>query len=187
VTGIDVASGIGALVTTGGALIAFNPATGHERWRVDLADPPVGDPQVTRTGVFLATATSAACYRLYRGHIRWQTALRPATGVALHAGALFVGVDDGHVIALDPETGQKRWTRPAGTRPLAGLLADGLHLVTVSTDGAMERLECDDGQPVDRRRLRGGPLSPPVVTGGRLIAVTAGGTVEALPWRVPSS
>lgn len=187
VTGIDVASGIGAVATADGTLIAFTPASGKERWRVELPDRPIGRPRVTRTGVFQATAAGVACYRLYRGHLRWQTEVPAMTGARLHAGGLYFGTLDGNVVALDPETGETRWKQPAGDRPLAGLMADGLHLVTVSTDGALRRLDCDDGQPVDRRRLRAEPLSPPVVTGGRLIAVTAGGSVEALAWRVRPS
>lgn len=120
--GSDLAVVIGYGFDPGGTIVSLDPATGDERWRVDIEEAPSSNPiiedGVVYAGIGSLVSGRSAVYALdaASGAERWRAdisnSLLPATpvdGVALGGGRLYVNRGDGVVLALDAATGEQRW------------------------------------------------------------------------------
>jgi outer membrane protein assembly factor BamB len=104
-------------------MVAFDPLTGEERWRVYAGeldeevgiDPYPGFPLIADGVLYVSSNGFAGAYTVAldaaTGAELWkvQTGEFSAEAPALGDGALLVGSDSGDLLALDPATGAERW------------------------------------------------------------------------------
>jgi outer membrane protein assembly factor BamB len=148
--GADLVVVIGYGFDPGGSIVSLDPATGDERWRVDIDETPWSNPTiedgVVYAGIGSLVSGRSAVYALdtATGERRWRTDISnsslpatPVDGVALGAGMLFVNRADGVVLALDATTGEERWEVQL-PKPQRGTPVYGNELVFITTgfDGA---------------------------------------------------
>ncbi|MGE0371520.1 MAG: outer membrane protein assembly factor BamB [Gammaproteobacteria bacterium] len=112
-------------------------------------------------------------------------ALRLSGGIGAGEGQLYVGTDEGEIIALDPADGAVRWRTQLSGEVLAIPLARDGALVVRTNDGRLTALEPVSGNPlwsytstVPALTLRG--ASRPVIDQGRVFAGLANGRLAAL-------
>lgn len=106
-------------------VIALDPATGAERWRLRVGDPADAakatlfvEPLVAAGGLLLASdyrMNAALAIDPVRRRVAWRTAFRPGDAgpgdapVDDSTGTVYVGSGDTYAYALDRATGAKRW------------------------------------------------------------------------------
>lgn len=130
------------------------------------------------------------------GRPLWKAALAPAAGavertvrlsggIGAGEGLLFVGTDEGEVIALDPGTGAVQWRTQLSSEVLTPPLARDGVLVVRTSGGRLAALDPASGNPlwaysssVPVLSLRG--ASRPVIDQGRVFAGFANGKLAAL-------
>jgi outer membrane protein assembly factor BamB len=174
---IDLDSDVVMAVWTGSPVPAVRVVdleTGAERWR-----QPVGDftaaPQLADGRVFVATGDGGdhawvAAFDLGTGDADWKTDLRASFRSdivpAVDARDLVVTDWVGSVSAIDPATGQTRWSTPLNRHVVDARVVLLAHRVAVATaDGALFVLDRASGEIVahaEPRDLNGraGALSP---------------------------
>lgn len=128
------AEGLAFFGDEGGDLTAVDLETGAERWRWKLAEGFRHPPLLSRGRLYAATkANSLYCFDAKRGGERWRAALpgRPAAPPLRIAGAILVVTQDGLLVEVNAETGE-RIGRPRD------LDAEVLGVVRRLGDGARE-------------------------------------------------
>ncbi len=164
----------GALImgTLDGTALALNARDGTERWRTSLSSEVLGTPAAE--GDFIALRTGDG--RLYGlnavdGSRRWTLnrsvpalTLRGASAMALDASTVYVGMDNGRVLAVGRESGEPRWedavSVPAGRTEIerivdvdADLLLVGNVLYAASYGGDLVAFDAAAGRVLWRRSL----------------------------------
>ena len=138
-----------------GRVVAMDPATGDERWAVNLNAPIAGGPGADDELIAVGTsdgeviALSAA-----DGEVQWQARVSsevlapPAVG----QGHVVVRSADGRVFALDADSGDRRWlfSRSVPALSLRGhsspvLVRNGV--VAGFDNGRLSALSLDSGEP----------------------------------------
>ena len=122
--------------TTRGRLVAFDAASGAERWSVQVgplarwATPALGD------GVVIAGATDGVlrAFDAASGAERWSRTFDATISAApLVAGpVVYVGTYGEQLVALDVRTGDELWSETLGGRVKAGLVTAGGTLVVLA-------------------------------------------------------
>lgn len=120
--GADLVVVIGYGFDPGGAIVSLDPATGDERWRVDIDESPWSNPVIERGVVYAGIGTlvsgRSAVYALdvATGDQLWRVDITnpslpatPVDGLTLGGGRLYVNRGDGVVLALDAATGEEHW------------------------------------------------------------------------------
>ncbi|MDQ6926200.1 MAG: PQQ-binding-like beta-propeller repeat protein [Candidatus Eremiobacteraeota bacterium] len=168
-------------------VIALDPASGSERWRLRVADGGpatlIVEPVVAAGGLLLAgeyIGNAAIAIDPVRRRVVWRTAFRVGYGGPADApvddssGVVYVGSADTYVYALDRATGARRWETGIGGsvnalgRCGSGVVAQALGVYALRTsDGRLLGTAYDRGD--ERAR------SPVVSIGNRLVVGTAGG------------
>ena len=119
--------------TTVGGLIAFDAATGEQRWAADNAGVGFLSPLVVgdQVVVFNAAGTINA-FDLATGKARWHASIPvkgtvgPKSSLSSGDGLIFAATNTGDVYALDVSTGDERWhTAIGGNDPSTVAFADG--------------------------------------------------------------
>lgn len=110
---LDVDGELYAMIDT--SLVVYDPADGAEVRRIDLANPPVGGPQLVSSGGDLVILsdwfrTSTAAIGRTDGVTRWVRPDAAAKTAPGFRGALVVRLDTEAISALDPQTGEVRAT-----------------------------------------------------------------------------
>lgn len=140
------------IVTTGSAVVALDPATGHQKWRFSLPvvtglpNVPLfatDDTTVYASGMTLSTAIPQ--YYIFAidaatGERKWATYFPLTTGISLlTAGNGTVcalgGAAAADMIALDAKTGARTWTAPGPAVPLQGSITAGVISGAVASAG----------------------------------------------------
>ncbi|WHX38711.1 carboxypeptidase regulatory-like domain-containing protein [Mesobacillus sp. AQ2] len=183
------------LVTDSGSVIAVDAVTGIELWTVKIGSSNRSSPTIEGDKVYLSGGQDGKMYALdlKSGSIVW-TANTGAIGVyesPLYIdGTLFVASDLGDqakLIALNAETGKKKWIvelgGPAYFGPSAG---DGMLFIGSYDNQKLRALRVEDGSEVWSKTLvNEGIASKPVYDKGTLYVAgtnfnTEGGTLYAL-------
>ncbi len=202
--GADLVAVIGYGFDPGGTIVSLDPATGRERWRVDIDESPWSNPViedgVVYAGIGSLVSGRSAVYALEAatGDQIWRSDITnsslpatPVDGVALGGGRLYVNRADGVVLALDAATGDQRWQvqlpKPQRGTPV---YEDDLVFITTGFDGAeIYALQGSTGDiawmvegpqnPTTGAAVRDGTLYVPF--GGELVAYDAATGLER--WR----
>jgi outer membrane protein assembly factor BamB len=185
-----------AYVPTAEALVALNTADGTVRWRYVPAEQPWPAPPVVHDGTVYVTmrdGDSVHAVDAGRGEKRWSLA---GDGAHVHAApgllagdivnepAVVVGDVNGRVTALDPDTGERRWTVDSfgGVRALA-YRAPSLYVGTTSGEvyAYYATGEADGDPPRERwRRQIAGRIEAIVPTANGIAVASFGGPLVAL-------
>jgi outer membrane protein assembly factor BamB len=152
--------GTHVFIASGEMIHALNASTAEVLWRAPAG--AVTAPLVAHEGwVIAATANALTAFRGADGSRVWSRGNsaqheRPT----IEADNLYVPLDDGHVLALDLQTGAERWSRHfAG--PVSEVLAFADRVYVGSADKHFYCLDADDGETSWRHSigttLRGRP------------------------------
>lgn len=175
-----------------GSVHAVDADTGERRWRSEIDKGRVLDLAVSAETVFL---TSYIIYALdaESGERKWafntheRLPVNPggssgqqsgsggpqASPPTIANGTLYVKSDEGPVVAIDAETGELVWFAEMIGPDRAPIVVDDL--VYVTGENAVHTLDASSGKPSGWEfRLRGFPLTSPVVVDGVLFIRTRG-------------
>lgn len=156
-----------------GMLYALDADTGALRWRFDAGAPIASSPAVaggvvlvgSRDGVLhgVSTATGRSLWRLQTGPdlpLAWAPGGWDylQSSPALADGTAYWGSGDGHVLAVDPQTGAERWRFRTGGRVRSTPAVRGDLLVVGSSDGVVYALNASTGAERWRFETRGAHL-----------------------------
>ena len=175
--------------TAAGRMHAIEAGHGADRWAIDLGPGGVGTPAVSGGRVYVGRGLDSGgpnrdlvAIDVRDGSVVWS--FRSESGVQVHAGAIAHGLvygtsEDGNLYALDPATGELRWTASVGGR--LGTLASivGEVAFVSSSDGSIHALETGSGRPLWSVRVEGGEPTMAAVMGGRVYVGTNLGRVVA--------
>ncbi|MEO3874362.1 PQQ-binding-like beta-propeller repeat protein [Nonomuraea sp. B12E4] len=176
--GYLTATGEAVFAVTGTKVSALDPATGKARWRARFGHIIRYDPIVIADTVYLSDlAGRTYALNTASGKKRWRLTTAGDSGlwsVAESRGKVYVGGRDLH--ALDPETGQERWSRPLTAKV-------SVHEDTVfaqDESGTLHALDAATG--ASRWRFQTGSRfqSQPVVAGGLVYVGSSNGNLYAL-------
>jgi outer membrane protein assembly factor BamB len=193
--GAELVTVIGYGFDPGGRIVSLDPATGSERWAVDVPESPSADPVVANGTIYVGIGSlvsgNSAVYALdaETGTQRWRADVTnrelpatPVDGVALGGNMLFVNRADGVLLALDVASGAERWAVGLQKPPRGVPVVDG-ETVFVSTgfDGAAI-LALDVASGAERWRFEqpDNPVTGPVIAGGLLYVGFTNGELAAL-------
>ncbi len=108
------------MTTLDGVVLALNPDTGEERWRAQVTSEVIAQPAIGR-GLAVVRANDGRLFgfSITDGARRWvfdralpSLTLRGNSPPLIVDTALFVGYDDGSVVALRIENGSPVWEQP---------------------------------------------------------------------------
>jgi len=174
--------------TLAGTIVALDAETGARLWSHRVGGPVRSRPAEQGGAVFVL-ADDAVLYGLdaASGALRWQVKLgsqpvvrRPfqdpmsrfdrfGSDVKAGGGRLYVGTNDGRVVAIDPASGRVLWQFATGDAVLAAPeIANGL-LYVGSYDRFVYALDAASGRLRWKRDTRGRVVSTPAVSGDRVV------------------
>ncbi|SDH72845.1 PQQ-binding-like beta-propeller repeat protein [Nonomuraea jiangxiensis] len=176
--GYLTATGEAVFAVTGTKVSALDPATGKARWRARFGHIVRYDPVVIGGTVYLGDlAGRTYALNTASGKERWRLTTAGDSGrwnVTESRGKVYIG--GRHLHALDPETGQERWSRP--------LTAEvSVHEDTVfarDEGGTLHALDAATGAPRWRFQAGGRFQTQPVVAGGLVYVGSSNGNLYAL-------
>lgn len=90
---------------------------------------------------------------------------------------IYAASSAGVVSAIDADSGVVRWTVSLGARIAAGVGSDGVTAAVVTAEGDLVALK--KGKKIWQQRLGGVSITPPLVAGGRVFAITPDRTLLA--------
>lgn len=164
----------------GGELLALEPESGREVYRVTFAAPiaapvAVGDlvyvTDLNGTVTALAPADGSIVWQARKnGKAIWSSA-------AVHNGRLFVGHVNGELVCLEAASGRELWRYDCGEVLRASPLAVSDFVVIGSMAGSVVVLDAASGDIVDQASLDGAISAAPITDGDRVIVATDKGYV----------
>jgi len=162
------------LVAVRGGRVVFDRA---------LDGNPTSGPVHAAGRIYFATAEGEVCvHDAATGEEKAR--LRPPVratllgGLAVHAGLVLAGAEDGSLFAFDAAAGTARWTYAAGGAVRAPAFGTGDTVFVGATDGAIHALDLK-GERRARYDLTGPVGGTGAVVNGFLYAVTGSGNVSA--------
>lgn len=182
-----VSDGMVFIGTAAGNLHVLSAATGERSRTIKHSAPIHGAPLIAGDRAYLVDANGTlAAFATDTGALEWQTPLhataagqrpRPANETfnrrtpvpVLVDRMLYVGSSDGHVYALDAETGRVHWRQPVNAAVYATVGFAGDTLWVGAMDGSVIALDRASGRERQRTRLPGPVVSTPVAIGDRVI------------------
>ncbi|HEX7070066.1 MAG TPA: PQQ-binding-like beta-propeller repeat protein [Rhodothermales bacterium] len=169
-----------------GTLYALDPRTGAVRWGVFVGGDVVSSPAVGEDGtVYFGSSNGLLSAVSATGQLRWQIEIAVGKEIAssptIVGRSLYVGSVDGSLYALDPATGQERWSfaTPEPIISSPAVASDGTIYVG-SMDGTVRAISPDGSERW--RVAAGAPVisSPSIDAVGRIFAGTTDGRVIAI-------
>jgi outer membrane protein assembly factor BamB len=167
-------------------MVSYDPATGHELWRVDTG-PTFSNSARPVYGaglVFCGTAYGGSYLLAIRPdghgnvtgtHVAWQTkrSVPKRSSPLLFDAALYMVADNGVASCLDARTGKLHWTqRLGGSYSAAPVAADG-HIYFFSEEGATDVITPGpEFARVAKNSLEGRIMSTPAFVDGAILLRT---------------
>lgn len=180
---IEVAGQLQLISPAAKAVIAYDPATGEERWRVRYEEHSnAGRPLFDGTHVLMSSGFSKAKMLaidptgegdVTDSHVRWQgtRAIGCKPSPVLLDGKLCTIEDRGVVTALDPATGDVLWQKRLGGDFSSSPIVANHRLYCMDEHGKGHVLDAD-GNILSENTLDSGVLASPVAIGQDLIVRT---------------
>lgn len=168
-------------------LVAFDPTTSQEQWRVPADDLILASPVVTNGVVYFGTssgsvyAVDTATRAVKPG---WQFKAKEAIwgSPLVSGGRVYVPSMDHNLYCLDAETGQVVWTFTAGGALAARPHIEGDRLYQGSFDGRLYAVSPDSGERATGFDFSAGNWiwSEALITGGVIYVTSLDGELHAL-------
>ena len=182
----------------GGKLLALDLASGRPVWEAAVTVPSGrselerladidGDPVLYGAAVYVATYQGVvAAISSVSGKILWTRELSSYSGLAADWRQVYASDDQGHVWALDGDTGAARWRQESlYNRKLSSPAVLGDYVVVGDFDGYLHWMSVDDGSFVARTRVGGQAITTgPRVANDVMYVLGDGGDLAA--FRAPS-
>lgn len=168
-----VADGVVYVASGDGGLYALDLLTGAERWRRELGAPSHSTPAVSGVLVYAVTRDGRIqAIDRATGRRAWEVTTGPdaplvwghesgdlyTSSPVVAGGILVVGAGDGHVYALDAETGAERWRFRTGGRVRSSPAVAGGRVFVGSMDGILYALDLPTGRLLWRFETEGAGL-----------------------------
>ncbi len=161
--------------TDGGYVVAYNAATGAERWRYQPPNHEVGLSSLDASGGLVYVCVSRAFYALRAtdGSLQWQVTV-PGSSDRTHQqyapsvvnGTLYaIANNDETFYALDPSSGTIRWQYGGIGYGVARPVVDRGVAYVATWDGGLVALRVSDGKPITRLSLTLYDVGPIAVRG----------------------
>ncbi len=158
------------LVATDACVVALDAATGAVRWRREF--PAAGEPTVSGERLYVVdTDAVTVALDTASGETVWRTEFEASIDTgnrvapAVAGGRVFLGTTD-CLVALDAETGERRWQFPVDfPRPPSVAVTDTSSTVYVGDDDTVYALDATDGGERWRETVASPLAGPPVVDG----------------------
>jgi len=175
-------------------VVALDVTSGQERWRHEpttasalVSAVSVADGRVLALFAAGLGETSVVALDAADGAEAWNVRVSAPFDVVappvVTADTVFVTDFNGHSLALETATGERRWDFAQNTPTLQTVpMLVGSHLLVPSLDGALGAIDIETGELVWRRADDGSPMRALAAAGEMLIAVRGGALsgVEAL-------
>lgn len=195
--GPGVGDGLVVVGSLEGDVIALDAATGTEKWRAKVPNEVISAPAVAQNLVFVRSNDGrVSAFDAATGERRWfheqegpTLSVRGNAAITTGPGVLFVGNDDGTLIALSMQDGRPLWEQtvgaPEGRTELermadvdAAPVLEGTTLYVTSFKNETLAIEGPSGRPLWTRDHGGsGNLS---VSSGLVVVADDAGTVWGL-------
>ncbi|MEV4397376.1 PQQ-binding-like beta-propeller repeat protein [Nonomuraea sp. NPDC049607] len=176
--GYLAATGKAVFVITGAKASALDPVTGRTRWQARLGAAVRYDPVVIGDTVYLGDlAGRTYALDIASGRERWRLTGEGDSGlwnVTASRGNVYVA--GGSLHALDPETGEERWSGPFTAQ--VSVHAD--IVFARDENGVLHALDAATGVPRWRFQSGGRFQTRPVVAGGLVYVGSSNGDLYAL-------
>jgi len=183
IIGAPVASGDVVFVPVAdGTLIALSVLDGTELWSFHADGALWSDPVVSDDRIFIGTLTHKVYALSRQGDVLWTHDVGGAVAEApsLVDGTLLVGALGRPLLALDPATGNERWTAPSDRWIWASAVSGDGTAYFGDLGGRLAAASVRDGSIVDETRLDGAITGRPALNSTHLFVATEVGTVRAL-------
>jgi outer membrane protein assembly factor BamB len=150
-----IALGIAALgVLTASSAQISGPTPLAWRWQGNTPRAPIGSPLVDGDNVYVGVGSRVFCIDRVTGNRKWQyPTVDPIDGVftsnlVLHNGTLYAAGSDRNVYALNPATGESKWTYLAPGAVVGKMAVAGkLLMLNIDASGIMA-IDSEDGKPL---------------------------------------
>ena len=157
----------------------LDAATGARRWSAALRHPVARTPGWVDGGVVVATRNGVEAFRTTGATAVWAIDLPGiVTDPVVAGGAVFVGLESGHLVALALATGAERW-RAVLPAPATGITAADSRLFFATLDGSWFAYAQSDGRRLWQARARVGAVGRPVAGGEHVYLAFLDNTVQA--------
>jgi len=169
----------------GASAWAIDAASGRSLWRRGLGSAAIASPAVTTAGaVFLTDAGDLVLAAWADGRDVWRARMPGRVSAPLEAGAdlLWVGLDQGQVLAIRLTDGTQAWTRTLGASVL-GLTVIGDRVLAGATDNFLYALSTRDGGVAWRWRTGGDVVGHAVADARRVYFTSLDAMVRAVDRR----
>jgi outer membrane protein assembly factor BamB len=136
---------------------AIDADSGREAWRRDLGSTAAAVPAISPAGaVFLTEQGDLVLLAWVDGHEVWRARMPAPVSAPVVAGPdhVFVGLDDGHLLAIRLGDGATAWTKTLGARILEMTSIDD-RLFAGASDNFLYALKPKDGHLAWRWRTGG--------------------------------
>jgi outer membrane protein assembly factor BamB len=182
------------LGTNHGRVLAVSAASGRTLWTREFGRCIAATPAVADRTVFVSVMDPYPCSAGHdpadgfvvaldaaTGRERWRAHIGVTESSPLVVGrTIYVGSWDGRLYALDPHTGDVRWSFRTGGKIKGAATSDGRTVFVGSYDGRVYAVDAATGRPRWSRAVGGPVYANPVIVGNRLVVCGLDGTVSAL-------
>ena len=189
VSGGNVIAGL-----AGGKLVSLNTDTGVLEWERKITVPGGrsdldrvtdidGDPLVYSGVVFVGSYQGeVAAVGEATGKVFWNRKISNYNNMDVNWQQLYVSDNNGHVWALDPETGAANWRQQdLQNRGVSAPAIMGDYVVVGDYKGYLHWLSAKDGSVVARTRVGSDPIvAAPAVVNETLFVLGSGGELAAI-------
>lgn len=178
----------------GGKLVALTLGEGTLDWEENVSLPTGRsdlermtdidvDPVIYTSTIFVSSYQGrVAALGKASGKMFWTRDMSAYTNLAVNWQLLYVSDENGHVWALDPDTGAAKWRQQElNNRKLSAPAIVGDYVVVGDYEGYLHWMSTDDGSIVARTRVGSKPIAaPPVVANETLYVLGSAGDLAAI-------